>query len=115
MSVQYDGTHALILFGGNFPWNLRPLRHYSERICFWVSLVANGILAVLLIREKNETMKPYSRVLLLNVIFDYAYTVVSMIVEMVSDASLGYLKLVMASPERMIRLGIVRSHILRRN
>ncbi|KAH7693594.1 hypothetical protein AAVH_39368, partial [Aphelenchoides avenae] len=42
-------------------WNLRPLRHYSERLTFVLSLIGNTTLAVLLIREKNEVMKPYSR------------------------------------------------------
>ncbi|KAH7725162.1 hypothetical protein AAVH_07209, partial [Aphelenchoides avenae] len=73
--------HQHVIDLGALPMDLRPLRHYSERICFWVSLVANTILGTLLVREKNETMKPYSRVLLLNVIFDYLYTVVSMVVE----------------------------------
>ncbi|KAH7719268.1 hypothetical protein AAVH_13240, partial [Aphelenchoides avenae] len=61
--------------------DLRPVRHYSERVCFVASIVCNSILALLLVREKDATMKPYSRVLLINVAFDYIYTVVSMAVE----------------------------------
>lgn len=65
-------------------WNLRPLRHYSERVSFVLSLTTNTILAVLLLREKNEVMKPYSRVLLLNCLFDYIYTFACIVVEVVS-------------------------------
>lgn len=39
---------------------------------------------MILIYEKDKVMKPYSRVLLINVAFDYFYTVVSMFIEMAS-------------------------------
>lgn len=77
-----SNSSALVVFDGYFG-NLRPLRHVSERICFFTSLAANAVLAVLLIREKNEVMKPYSRVLLINVAFDVLYTVICMLVETV--------------------------------
>lgn len=68
-------------------WNLRPLRHFSERFCFITSCIANAVLAVLLIRERNEIMRPYSRVLLLNCFFDVFYTIVCMAVEVVRKCS----------------------------
>lgn len=77
-------TAKLVFGDGRFPLNLRPFRHYSERFCLVTSIVTNTILIGLLVREKNSTMKPYSRVLLLNAIFDYVYTLVSVAVEMVS-------------------------------
>ncbi|KAH7716222.1 7TM GPCR protein [Aphelenchoides avenae] len=70
-----------LVIGNGYFGNLRPTRHRTERVCFAISIFSNSILAVLLIREKNEVMKPYSRVLLINVAFDYFYTIVSMIVE----------------------------------
>ncbi|KAH7714843.1 hypothetical protein AAVH_17791 [Aphelenchoides avenae] len=70
--------------------NLRPLRHFSERFCFGTSCVANAVLAVLLIRERNEVMRPYSRVLLLNCFLDCLYTVVCMIVEVEIEINEGY-------------------------
>lgn len=73
-----------IVIGDGYFGNLRPFRYHSERVCFVASLVSNTILAGLLVCEKNEVMKPYSRVLLINVAFDYFYVVVSMLVEMVS-------------------------------
>lgn len=74
----------LLVIGSGYFGNLRPIRHHTERLCFAVSTIANSILAVMLIREKNEVMKPYSRVLLINVAFGYFYTIASMIVEIVS-------------------------------
>lgn len=64
-------------------YNLRPFRRYSERASFVLSICLNSVLATLLVREKNEVMRPYSRVLLLNCAFDYLYTVVCMVAEMV--------------------------------
>ncbi|KAH7700424.1 hypothetical protein AAVH_32456, partial [Aphelenchoides avenae] len=75
-------SNSLVIGDGKFPWNLRPLRAYSERVCFGVSMVANTVLIMLLIRERNPTIRPYSRVLLLSAIFDYVYTIVSIVVEM---------------------------------
>ncbi|KAH7716214.1 hypothetical protein AAVH_16339 [Aphelenchoides avenae] len=83
-SVLAD-TSNLLIGDGHFFWNARPTRHISERICFGFSVVANTVLAVLLVREKNPAMKPYSRVLLLNAVFDYIYTVICMIVEVVNQ------------------------------
>lgn len=71
------------LLGGKFG-DLRHVRHYSERICFVTSIVVNSVLIVLLAKEKNAVMKPYSRVLLLNAVCDYIYTIVSIITEVVS-------------------------------
>lgn len=83
MANEVD-TGALVFGDGYFGYNLRPLRHISERVCFVVSLVSNAVLAVLLVRENNATIKPYSRVLLINVVFDVVYTISLMIVEIVS-------------------------------
>jgi hypothetical protein len=80
-----NASEALIIGNGKFFWNLRPVRHYSERFCFASSLLTNIILTVLLLREKNRMIKPYSRVLLLNAMFDYVYTIVCVVIEMVSD------------------------------
>ncbi|KAH7697141.1 hypothetical protein AAVH_35777, partial [Aphelenchoides avenae] len=77
-NVTYFDPETLILFGGHFPWNLRPIRHYMERGCFVFSIVVNMILTSLLLTEKNEVMKPYSRVLLLNQAIDYVYTCTNM-------------------------------------
>lgn len=65
-------------------YNLRAFRTYSERASFVLSVCLNSVLATLLVREKNDIMRPYSRVLLLNCAFDYLYTVVCMVAEMVS-------------------------------
>ncbi|KAH7707130.1 hypothetical protein AAVH_25641 [Aphelenchoides avenae] len=81
---------AILLIGdGKFPWNLRPFRSYSERVSFGVSMVANTVLIMLLVRERNATIKPYSRVLLLNAVFDYVYTIVSIAVEMELELNQG--------------------------
>lgn len=87
-SSMSGGTPDAFMIGdGKFFWNLRPIRHYSERVCFGSSLLANMILTALLLLEKNRLIKPYSRVLLLNAIFDYVYTFVSFPVEMVSKSA----------------------------
>ncbi|KAH7698374.1 hypothetical protein AAVH_34533, partial [Aphelenchoides avenae] len=78
-----------IVVGSGYFGNLRPFRHYSERVCVVASLVSNTILAALLLSEKNEVMKPYSRVLLINVVFDYFYTIVSMVIEMELEMNEG--------------------------
>lgn len=78
-----NSSGPLLVGKGTFPWNLRPHRHYSERICFFTSLVGNTLLIALIKMEKNPVMKPYNRVLLLNIAFDYFYTLVSVVVEMV--------------------------------
>lgn len=79
-----NSTGPLLIGNGKFLWNLRPHRHYSERICFVASLIGNTILVLLIGREKNPVMIPYSRVLLLNVFFDSIYTFYSMFIELVS-------------------------------
>lgn len=79
---------GVLVIGDGFFADLRPLRHWSERVCFVASILSNAVLAVLLIREKNQTLKPYSRVLLINVGADVFYAVMSLLVEMVID-SLG--------------------------
>lgn len=81
---------ALMIGDGNFFFNLRPVRHYSERVSFGSSLLANFILTALLLLEKNRMIKPYSRVLLLNAVFDYVYTFVSFAIEMVSWHEAGH-------------------------
>ncbi|KAH7693559.1 SRJ-21 protein [Aphelenchoides avenae] len=70
-------------------WNLRDFSHASERTATVCSLICNTILSVLLIREKNEVMKPYSRVLLQNCVIDYLYTLVCMIVEIQIELNQG--------------------------
>ncbi|KAH7695029.1 hypothetical protein AAVH_37916 [Aphelenchoides avenae] len=78
-----------IVIGSGYFGNLRPFRHYSERVCVVASLVSNTLLAALLLTEKNEVMKPYSRVLLINVGVDYFYTIVSMVIEMELEMNEG--------------------------
>lgn len=68
-------------------FDLRDFAHISERCAAVCSFVANAVLAVLLFREKNEVMKPYSRVLLQNCFIDVVYTAVASIVEIVSRLS----------------------------
>ncbi|KAH7710824.1 hypothetical protein AAVH_21878 [Aphelenchoides avenae] len=98
---QYD---AGLVIGDGYFGNLRPFRHYSERICFVSSMLSNALLAVLLIREKNETMKPYSRVLLINVVVDYVYTITCMVVEMEMEMNGGvYLYVINGIPTNWSR------------
>ncbi|KAH7716231.1 CBN-SRJ-11 protein [Aphelenchoides avenae] len=88
-NVTYFDPETLILFGGHFPWNLRPIRHFMERGCFVFSIVVNMILTSLLLTEKNEVMKPYSRVLLLNQAIDYVYTCTNMWAEVELEMNEG--------------------------
>lgn len=74
-----------VAVGSGYCCNIRLVRHYSERACFAMSLVSNAVLAVMLVREKNVVMKPYSRVLLINVLFDVIYTIICMFLELVSS------------------------------
>ncbi|KAH7716223.1 7TM GPCR protein [Aphelenchoides avenae] len=91
-----------VVIGSGYFGNIRPVRHYSEKVCFVASLVSNTVLAVLLIRERNETMKPYSRVLLINVAFDYFYTIVSMVIELELEMNEGvYIFVVNGFPKDM--------------
>lgn len=80
-------TGPLLIGSGKFFLNLRPVRFYSAKICFGTSIVANAILILLLLNEKNKTVKPYSRVLLLNGSLDYLYTLIAFFCEMVSFRS----------------------------
>ncbi|KAH7680296.1 hypothetical protein AAVH_41329, partial [Aphelenchoides avenae] len=75
-------TGPLLIGSGKFFLNLRPVRFYSAKICFGTSIVANAILILLLLNEKNKTVKPYSRVLLLNGSLDYLYTLIAFFCEM---------------------------------
>ncbi|KAH7724991.1 Protein SRJ-14 [Aphelenchoides avenae] len=61
--------------------SLRDIHHYNERVASVLSLVLNGILSYLLITEKNETLKPYSRILLQNAIVDVIYVFACLAVE----------------------------------
>ncbi|KAH7724234.1 Protein Y9C9A.5 [Aphelenchoides avenae] len=80
-------NNVSILMASDLPHfgNLRPLRYVSERICFAMSMTCNTVLAWLLIREKDRVMKPYSRVLLINCLFDYLYTIGCFIIEIVGE------------------------------
>ncbi|KAH7711727.1 hypothetical protein AAVH_20970 [Aphelenchoides avenae] len=80
---------GVLVIGDGFFADLRPLRHWSERVCFVASILSNAVLAVLLIREKNQTLKPYSRVLLINVGADVFYAVMSLLVEMDLELNSG--------------------------
>ncbi|KAH7721382.1 hypothetical protein AAVH_11126 [Aphelenchoides avenae] len=84
--------HDPLVLGSGYFGNLRHLRLCSERACFVTSIASNTVLAALLMREKNEVMKPCSRVLLINVAFDYLYTVLCMIFEIVrfSTQKIGF-------------------------
>lgn len=82
MNTTSAGEDALVI-GSGFCCDLRSFRHHSECVCFVASILSNVVLAVMLVREKNEVMRPYSRVLLINVGFDCFYTVVCMVLEMV--------------------------------
>lgn len=73
-----------ILFDFGVVPNFRHVRHYSERVCFVLSILTNTTILAILLREKNRVMKPYSRVLVLNCIFDYCYTLTCAIIEVVS-------------------------------
>ncbi|KAH7696492.1 hypothetical protein AAVH_36437 [Aphelenchoides avenae] len=86
-----NATHeeSVLVIGDGFFADLRSLRHYSERVCFVASITFNSILAVLLVREKNQTLKPYSRVLLINVGADLFYTIMCMVVEMDLELNSG--------------------------
>lgn len=66
-------------------FDLRDFAHISERCAAIVSFLANTLLASLLIREKNQDMKPYSRVLLQNCFVDVVYTAVASVVEIVGS------------------------------
>ncbi|KAH7702496.1 hypothetical protein AAVH_30345, partial [Aphelenchoides avenae] len=86
-----NATHeaGVLVIGDGFFANLRPLTHYSERVCFVASITFNSILAVLLMREENQTLKPYSRVLLTNVAADLFYTIMCMVVGMDLELNSG--------------------------
>ncbi|KAH7723737.1 7TM GPCR protein [Aphelenchoides avenae] len=90
-----DGT---LIIGDGFFANLRPLRHYGERVSFVLSIMCNSVLAVLLLRERNETMRPYSRVLLINVAFDCLYAVMNLLVEWENEFNEGVYILVLNGP-----------------
>lgn len=68
---------------------LRDIHHCNERVASVLSLVLNGILSYLLITEKNEVLKPYSRVLLQNAIVDVLYVFACLLVEFVSELEAG--------------------------
>ncbi|KAH7701223.1 7TM GPCR protein [Aphelenchoides avenae] len=70
-------------------FDLRDFSHISERCAAVCSLVANAVLSVLLMREKNEVMIPYSRVLLQNCFFDVVYTIVASVVEIQVELNKG--------------------------
>ncbi|KAH7701117.1 hypothetical protein AAVH_31753, partial [Aphelenchoides avenae] len=92
----------MLVGNGKFLWNLRPYRHYSERICFAASLIGNTILVLLIGREKNPVMIPYSRVLLLNVFFDCIYTFYSMLIELELEMNSGaYIAVVNGIPKHL--------------
>lgn len=65
-------------------WNLRDVHHLNERVAAALSLLLNTALSAVLVNEKNEIMKPYSRVLLQNCLVDYFYAIVCLLVEIVS-------------------------------
>ncbi|KAH7696253.1 hypothetical protein AAVH_36679, partial [Aphelenchoides avenae] len=105
-------SSGVIVIGDGYFANLRPVRHYSERVCFVISIVCNAVLAVLLIREKNATMKPYSRVLLLNLGCDVFYACVIMVVEPELEFNEGiYLFVVNGVVKDFPRLAVISSGV----
>ncbi|KAH7702290.1 hypothetical protein AAVH_30561, partial [Aphelenchoides avenae] len=84
--------------------NLRPVRYASERICFGMSMMCNTVLAWLLIREKDRIMKPYSRVLLINCLFDYLYTIGCFVIEIELEINDGnYIFIINGMPKNWSR------------
>ncbi|KAI1697356.1 serpentine type 7TM GPCR chemoreceptor str domain-containing protein [Ditylenchus destructor] len=69
MSVEVH--EPLTLIGS---WTPRQLQVISEEIGSSISLIANLILLALIVSEKNEVLKSYSRILLLNCVIDVIYT-----------------------------------------
>ncbi|KAI1697786.1 serpentine type 7TM GPCR chemoreceptor str domain-containing protein [Ditylenchus destructor] len=55
-------------------WTPRQLQILSEEVGSSISLAANVILVALILSEKNEVLKSYSRILLLNCVVDVIYT-----------------------------------------
>lgn len=64
--------------------SLRWLRHCNERACFVLSVIANVVLGTLVIRTKDEVLKPYNRILLITCAVDLLYSASCMFVEVVS-------------------------------
>lgn len=66
-----------------FSTNIRYWHHINESFVFFSSLVSNFILIVLLITERNEVLRAYTRVLLQTCVIDLLYTVTIYFTEMV--------------------------------
>ncbi|KAI1702088.1 serpentine type 7TM GPCR chemoreceptor str domain-containing protein [Ditylenchus destructor] len=69
--MSIEAHEPLTLIGGLTP---RQLQVVSEEIGSSISLTANVILLALIISEKNEVLKSYNRILLLNCVIDVIYT-----------------------------------------
>lgn len=63
--------------------SIRGWHHVNEQAVTTLSILANLMLFLVVINERNETLRPYARVLLQNCVVDVVYTVINAGTEMV--------------------------------
>ncbi|KAH7721263.1 7TM GPCR protein [Aphelenchoides avenae] len=90
--------------GSLLSWSLRDWHHANEVVSAILSLAFNALLSSLLIREKDETIKPYSRVLLQNCLVDVVYTFICLLVETCVEVDKGHYILIVNGCLRFLPL-----------
>lgn len=67
------------------PLNLRHIHHVLDYVVTTISLTANILLMIIVVKEKNSNLNAYSKALLQNCISDMLNTVVAFATEMVCN------------------------------